>query len=462
MYVSDREQLREIDATSIDALASTFAGTLIQPDHPEYDQARTIWNGMIDKRPELIARCHGVSDVVLAVNFARENGLAPAVRGGGHNVAGHAVSEGGLTIDLGSMRSVHIDPHARTARIEGGATWADFEREASVFGLSTTSGVISTTGVAGLTLGGGIGWLVGKHGMTIDNLLSVDIVTAEGRVLRASETTNPDLFWALRGGGGNFGIVTSFEFRLHPVGDVLAGMLAWPASDAREIAEFYRIFTETNPEEMTTYLELARDEESGERIVALGVFYPDDPAVGQALVDEIRAFKPPLVDMVDVMPYVAWQQAFDGEFPHGARYYWKGALLEEVGDDVINALVDQAAFPGIDNAIVAIEHYRGAMNRVAPDATAFPHRNARYQVVIVGKWDDADDDERGIAWARNLFQTIEPHSIKGNFLNFQSTGPYERQRVVRAGLGANYERLVEIKRRYDPENLFRHNSNIVP
>jgi FAD/FMN-containing dehydrogenase len=450
------------DASSIEALGSDFAGELIQPGDERYDETRQIWNAMIDKRPALIARCVGVSDVIQAVNFAREQGMSPSIRGGGHNVAGHAVSDGGLMIDLSLMRSVHIDPARQTARVEGGATWADFEREASVFGLSTTGGVISTTGVAGLTLGGGIGWLVGKHGLTVDNLLAVELVTADGSLLRASADEHSDLFWALRGGGGNFGVATMFEFQLHPVAEVLAGMLVWPASDAREISEFYRAFTRNNPEEMTTYLQFARDPESGERIVALGVCWPGDITEGQQVIDEIRQFKSPLVDMVGPMPYRDWQRLFDDEFPHGARYYWKGVLLRDISDEVIDALVDQGALPELDSHMLVVEHYRGPMNRVDVDATAFPHREAHYHVVITGKWFDPADDENGIAWARRLNATIEPYSTRARFLNFNAVDATEKKDMVRASFGSNYDRLAKIKGRYDPTNLLRENNNIEP
>jgi FAD/FMN-containing dehydrogenase len=443
-------------------LRSSIAGEVIVPGEDGYDAARTIWNGMIDKQPALIVRPAGVSDVIATVSFARQTGVAVSIKGGGHNVAGHAVSQGGLMIDMGMMKSVHVDPVRRTARVEAGATWADFDRETAVFGLATTAGVISSTGVAGLTLGGGIGWLVGKHGLSIDNLISVELVTADGTWLRASENEHPDLFWALRGGGGNFGVVTSFEFQLHPVSDVLAGYLVWGADDAAEILEFYRTFTENNPEEMTTYFQLGTDPESGIRVAMLVVFFPEVNEANEKLVDQIRGFKEPLADFVGPMTYKDWQRGFDQEFPHGLRYYWKGVLLSELNDGAIQAVLDHAVDPPMPGCAVAIEHYRGVMNRVAPDATAFANRDARYQIVIIGGWESGDDDQTGIDWVRTFNDAAAKHSLGAAFLNFNSAEHAERESIVRAGFRHNYERLARVKRDYDPENLFNQNNNIKP
>jgi FAD/FMN-containing dehydrogenase len=443
-------------------LRDKLAGDVILPGDDDYDAARTIWNGMIDKRPAIIVRPAGVSDVITTVVFASQTGLPVSIKGGGHNVAGHAVSQGGLMIDMGMMKSVHVDPVRRTARVEAGATWADFDRETAVFGLATTAGVISSTGVAGLTLGGGIGWLVGKHGLSIDNLISVELVTAEGVWLRASEHEHPDLFWALRGGGGNFGVVTSFEFRLHPVSDVLAGYMVWGADDAAEILDFYRTLTENNPEEMTTYFQLGTDPESGMRVAMLVVFFPEVNEANEKLVDQIRAFKEPLADAVGPMKYQEWQRGFDHEFPHGLRYYWKGVLLSELNDGAIQAVLDHAVTPPMDGCAIAIEHYRGVMNRVPADATAFANRDARYQIVIIGGWESSDDDATGINWVRSLNAAAAEHSLGAAFLNFNSTDQSEKDNMIRAGFRQNYDRLARIKREYDPTNLFDQNNNIKP
>lgn len=452
----------QVEQRLIEELAGRFAGDLIQPGDVSYDQSRAIWNGMIDKRPAVIARCAGVSDVILAVNFARENDLYPAVRGGGHNVAGHAMSDGGVTIDLSLMRSVHIDPARRIARVEGGATWADFEREASVFGLSTTGGVISSTGVAGLTLGGGIGWLVGRHGLSVDNLLAVELVTASGEWIRCTQTEHPDLFWALRGGGGNFGVVTLFEFQLHPVENVLAGFFAWPAEEGRDVARFYAEFTKSNPEDMTTYLEYAPDPESGARMTMIAFFFPEDTDEARGIINSIREFKQPVAEVVEVMPYRDWQMAFDAEFPHGNRYYWKGVLFQEFSRETADVVHEYSSVPEGHGTIVAVEHYRGAMNRIPVEATAFPHRKAQYQVVIAGGWTDAGDDNRARSWVRRFANALAPRSMDARFLNFNDIDAAEKSEVVRASYGTNFERLVQVKQQYDPGNRFSQNNNISP
>jgi hypothetical protein len=441
-------------------LREKLAGEILMPGDAGYDDARTIWNGMIDKRPAIIARPTGVSEVIQIVQFARLRQLPVSIKGGGHNVAGHAVSEGGLMIDMGKMNSVHVDPVRQTARVEGGATWAEFDRETAVFGLATTAGVISSTGVAGLTLGGGIGWLVGKHGLSVDNLLSVELVTADGEWLRASEHEHPDLFWALRGGGGNFGVVTSFEFQLHPVDEVLAGYMVWSAEDAGEILQFFQEFTETNPEEMTTYFQLGTDPESGMRVAMLVLFFPEVNDENYRIVDQIRTFKEPIMEMVEPMPYRQWQMAFDDEFPHGVRYYWKGVLLGSLSQGAIDAVLEHGVNPPLPGCALAIEHYRGVMNRVSPDATAFANRDARYQIVIIGGWESAQDDATGINWVRSLNAAAAPYSLGAAFLNFNSSNADERASIVRAGYRHNFERLAAIKRQYDRTNFFAENNNI--
>jgi FAD/FMN-containing dehydrogenase len=458
--VSSRRSL--LNRRALAGLHDHLGGQVLVPDDAGYDDARRIWNGMIDKRPVAIVRATGVADVRHAVTFAREHDLAISVKGGGHNVAGHAVSEGGLMLDLSAMRAVWVDPAARTARVQGGACWADLDREAASFGLATTGGVISSTGVAGLTLGGGIGWLVGKHGMTIDNLLAVDLVTADGELVTADRDSHPDLFWALRGGGGNFGVVTSFEFRLHPQGDVLAGFVAYPIAAAREVLEFYRAYTTTCPDELTAYVELVKDAESGERVIVTAAFWPDDPADGERAIAPLRRFGTPIAEQFDMMPYPVWQQAFDTEFPAGRRYYWKGNLLPDLTDAVLDAAVDFGTAPPLPWSAVVVECYRGAMNRVDPAATAFPHRDAHYHLIAVAASDDPADDAAGIAWARAVLGATERYALNGAFLNFNSLDPGERRDRVRAAYGPNWDRLVDVKRRYDATNLFRENNNIAP
>jgi FAD/FMN-containing dehydrogenase len=445
-----------------DQLRQRLAGALLEAGDAGYDEARTLWNGMIDKRPALIVQAQDELDIQRAVAFAAGHDLPLSVKAGGHNVAGHALVEGGLTIDLSAMRDVRVDPAARRARVQGGAHWRDFDAATAPYGLATTGGVISSTGVAGLTLGGGIGWLVGKHGMSIDNLLSATVVTAAGDIVTASETSHPDLFWALRGGGGNFGVVTSFEFALHPVAEVLAGYIVYPIEEAREVLARYREFTETAPDDLGCYAQLSTDPESGARVAALAFCWPGDPEEGRRLLAPLRAFGTPLAEVMEVMPYVDWQQAFDEEFPHGRSYYWKGALLEQIEDAAIDGLIEHAAETPLPWCTMAIEWYRGAMNRVPADATAFANRAAHYQMVAIGGWDKPGEEARGIEWTRTVHQAVAPWSLSGAFLNFNSGGDEDKRALARRGFGQNWDRLVAIKQRYDPTNLFRRNNNIPP
>jgi hypothetical protein len=458
----DPSPITNLDPVVVTAFRDRLGGHLLLPEDAGYDESRRIWNGMIDKHPALIVRAAGVADVRQAVIFAREHNLPLSIKGGGHNVAGHAVSDGGLMLDLGTMRAVRVDPTARTARVQGGALWRDVDRETTAFGLATTGGVVSSTGVAGLTLGGGIGWLIGKHGMTIDNLLSVDLVTADGEFVTAGVESHPDLFWAVRGGGGNFGVATSFEFALHPQGDVLGAILVYPVARAADLLAFYREFTATAPEELNADGIVGTDPESGARVAIIAVCWVGDPAEGQRAIESLRRLGEPLFEMVGPVPYAAWQQAFDTENPSGRRYYWKGNLLRDLPDAVLEAVVDLASAPPLPGLMIAFESYRGAMNRVSASATAFPHRDAHYQLVISGGWDDPADDQVGIGWVRGLHAATEAYALNGGFLNFNAMDETDRSRRVRAGFGQNWDRLVEIKRRYDPHNLFRENNNIVP
>jgi FAD/FMN-containing dehydrogenase len=365
-------------------------------------------------------------------------------------------------LDMSSMSAVRVDPSQRVARVAGGAGWVDVDRAAGAFGLATTGGAISTTGVAGLTLGGGVGWLVGHYGMSIDNLLSVELVTADGEKIRASTDEHPDLFWALRGGGGNFGVATAFEFRLHVLPRVLAGMVAYPATKVREILAFYREFTEDAPDELTAYLSTMVDPESGEPIVALAMCWSGEMTEGERVLGQFDRLGEPLVRMIGPMPYADWQSANDPLFPHGRRYYWKGNLLRSLSDPVLDAIAERGWDPALPWISATIECYAGAMNRVDPTATAYPHREARYQLLSIGAWDDPADDARGTAWARELHAAAEPSALNGSFLNFVALDTDDRAARVAAGYGANWERLVAVKRRYDPANLFRANNNVDP
>jgi FAD/FMN-containing dehydrogenase len=365
-------------------------------------------------------------------------------------------------LDLSAMRAVWVDPMARIARVQGGALWADVDRETCAFGLATTGGVISTTGVAGLTLGGGIGWLVGKHGMSIDNLLAVDLVTADGEFVTASPKSHPDLFWAVRGGGGNFGVATSFDFRLHPQGDVLAGFVAYPVARAREVLSVYQELTATAPEELGAYGVIGTDAESEERIAVIIVCWPGDPVEGRRVLEPLRQLGEPLVEMIGPTPYPDWQRTFDFQWPHSRRYYWKGNLLRDLPDALLDAVVEHASTPPLPGMVAAFEWYRGPMNRVGPNETAFAHRDARYQLVIAGGWDEPVDDGAGIGWVRGLHGATEPFALNGTFLTFNALDAGDRLQRVRAGYGSNWARLVEIKRRYDPQNRFRENNNITP
>lgn len=453
---------QSIDPEAVDELRQTIGGALLTPDRPEYDHALALWNGMIEQRPALIAQPAGVSDIMRLIAFAREHDLEIAIKGGGHNVAGHATTSGGLMLDLERMRGVRVDPERRTARVAGGARWADVDRETGAFGLATTGGVISTTGVAGLTLGGGVGWLVGKHGLASDNLRSVDVVTAGGELVTASEESHPDLFWALRGGGGNFGVATSFEFDLHPQPMVYAGMVAHPPDKAREILGLFRDLAETAPDELALYGAVMAEPEEGQRVAVIPFCWSGDVDRAESVLKPLLEFGPPVMVMADTMPYAVWNGANDILFPHGRHYYWKSAMMRDLDDRVLDTVAELGANPPLPWMNVTIECYAGEMNRRDPDSTAFPHRDARYQVVIIAAWDDPAEDAIGRQWARDLHAAIAPYAKRGDYLNFVALDDANRRERVRAAYGQHWDRLVEIKRRYDPENVFHRNNTIAP
>lgn len=455
---------------STDVQIDGFRGRLIGPDHADYDIAREVWNGAIDRHPCLIARCVGTADVVAAVRFARDHDLEIAIRGGGHNVAGTAVCDDGIVIDLSAMRAVRVDPVHRRAWVQGGALWGDVDRETQAHGLATTGGIVSHTGVAGLTLGGGVGWLMRKHGLTVDNLLAADVVTAAGEMLRVSEDEHPDLFWALQGGGGNFGVVSSFEFRLHRVGPaVLAGPILWDASDAGEVLRFYRDFVRDAPDELGTVvrfgtappLAVIPEHLHWRPVVMVGICYIGPIESGEQQIGPLRAFRAPLLDLVGPAPYVGFQSALDSTVVHGWNYYWKSTHLPELRDDLIDAIVAHAFSCSSPRSYAAMFHLKGAVGRVAEGATAFGNRQASHAITLDGVWRPGEDfGDRDTAWARKFFDALGRYR-EGVYVNFLG-GDEDPDRVREAYGDSVYDRLVGVKTTYDPDNVFHHNQNIRP
>ncbi len=444
-----------------DEMRESFSGALLRPGDPGYEEARHIHNGMIDKRPGLIARCTTTADVIDAVHLGSELNVEVSVRGGGHNVAGKAVTEGGLMVDLGPMKGIHVDPRAKTVRAQPGTTWAEFNRTAGVFGLATTGGAVSSTGVAGLTLGGGLGYLMGAFGLTADNLLSAEVVTAFGRVVTASPDENADLYWALRGGGGNFGVVTSFEFRVHPVSTVLGGLLVHPFAAAENTLAAYRQFTNDAPDDLGISCGLVHAPDgSGDKIVALPLCHAgQDLQRAEADLKPLREFGPPVMDAVQAMPYPVVNTILDGGFPRGALNYWKSAFLTDLTADASAAIVEAYATTPSPMSAIVIEHLHGQATRVDPTATAFPHRDPGYSVLVLAQWADPADTEANVAWAKETFNALRPYMSDRRYMNYLSA---DDGNATRDAYGINYERLVQVKRRYDPANLFRLNQNIDP
>ncbi|MGO4571692.1 FAD-binding oxidoreductase [Microvirga sp. 2TAF3] len=457
-----------VGAAAIKELAGQLRGRVLDASDASYDEARSIWNGMIDRRPALIVQCVDGKDVVNAVRFARDHKLLVAVRGGGHNIAGNAVCEGGLMIDLSPMKSVRVDAAAKRAWVEPGATLADVDRETQAFGLALPTGINSTTGIAGLTLGGGFGWITRKFGLTIDNLLSMDVVTANGEMVRASPTENPDLFWALRGGGGNFGIVTSFEFQLHELGpQVISGLVVHPFSDAQAVLRQYREALENAPDELTCWAVMRRapplpflpEEWHGKEVLILAMCACGDLESAEKTTAELRAIGRPIADVVGPHPFAGWQQAFDPLLTPGARNYWKSHDLTELSDATIEILIDAVRqLPGPECEIF-IGHVGGAAGRIATDATAFPQRNSHFVMNVHSRWREPEMDRSGVGWARNVFEAIKPYAAGTAYINFMPADELDR---VEAAYGGNYQRLAEVKRRYDPQNMFRMNQNVRP
>jgi hypothetical protein len=442
----------------IQPLKSSFHGELFAPGDAGYNDARRIWNASVQKHPALVARCSGIADIIAAVNFARENSLLTAIRGGGHNVGGRALCDDGIVIDLSRMRSVHVDPAKRTVRVQGGATLGDLDRETHPFGLAVPSGIVPKTGIGGLTLGGGVGWLVRRYGMSIDNLLSCQIVPADGKVLTASAAENADLFWALRGGGGNFGVVASFEFQGHPVKTVLGGMILYPRDSATDVLRHFRDYIEIAPDELTAYAALLQGPD-GVPLVAVIPCYCGDISDGEVVLEPLRTFGSPILDTIQPLPFPAMQSLLAASFPDGNQNYWKSTLQRDLSDGAIAAMVQHANKMTSPLSFVVIEHYGGAAGRVPKDSTAFPHRDLPWDILFIGQWTDPAETALHRDWARSGEETLRPFSANAHLL---SALDVESREVINTAFGPNLPRLMAVKKKFDPANFFRVNYNIEP
>jgi FAD/FMN-containing dehydrogenase len=457
-----------IPESALSDFRQSLRGQLLFPGEPAYEDARKIHNAMIDRHPAVIVRCAGVADVMAAVKFARSQGIRTSVRGTGHNVAGISLCDDGLVVDLSAMKGIHVNPVARTARAEPGVTWGEMNHDLQAFGLAATGGYVGTTGVGGLTLGGGLGWMVRKHGCALDNLISADVVTAEGELLRASGKENPDLFWGIRGGGGNFGIVTSFEFKVHPAGTVLAGLVMHPLSKGREAMRFWRKYEETAPEEMSNSIVVftaapelpVPDVLRREAIVALGGVWVGPMEEGERVLRPLREFGPPAADIYQPMPYSAAQTMADFLWPKGLYSYWKSSFLKSLSDGALDTILDFYAKTPSPRTVVVVEHDGdSAWGRVPEDATAFGHRNWPYNMVITTMWTDPKDSEANIGWTREFWEAMKPFLAEAAYVNYLGDVDEEG---VRSAYGKKYERLAALKQKYDPTNFFRMNQNIKP
>lgn len=451
-----------MDQRNVSDLAGQLDGSLQRPGDPEYDKARTIWNSMIDRRPALIACCASTTDVVAAVRFAREHDILVSVRGGGHNVAGNAVCDDGLMIDLTLMNDVDVDPIAGTVTAGGGCTLGAIDTASHAHGLAVPAGIVSETGVGGLALGGGVGWLVRKYGMTCDNLISAEVISADGKILTASANENDDLFWGLRGGGGNFGIVTSFKFQAHPVTNVIGGMIIHPREAARDVYRFYRDFTKNAPIELTAYCACLSTPD-GAPVTAIIACYCGAPDSGDKVLKPLREFGSPIADTLALIPRIEMQTMFDSGFPYGNRNYWKSCFIDELVDDAIDLIVEHANRITSPLSAMMIEYYYGGpSSQVGETETAFAHRNAQYDLGIIGQWQDAAADAEHMSWARDAYAALEPYSNGRIYANLIGADQMTEDTQLRAVFGVNYERLVALKRKYDPTNFFRLNQNIAP
>jgi FAD/FMN-containing dehydrogenase len=450
-----------LDAERVEVLAATFSGTLLRPGDPGYEEARKVHNGLVDKRPALIARCRGAADVADAIAFARALGLEISVRGGGHNPAGRAVADGGVMIDLAEMKGIHVDAEAQTLRAQGGVVWAELNREAAAQGLAVTGGAVSTTGIAGYTLGGGLGWLMGAYGLAADNLLSVQLVTANGEILNVSQDSDPDLFWALRGGGGNFGVATSLEYRLHPLREIVGGIIAHPFEAAKDVLRFYREFTTSVPDELMVWAGLiGAPDGSGALLAVYGICHAGEAERAEQDIAPLREFGSPVLVEVGPMPYPVMNTLLDEGFPAGALSYWKANFLTSLDDGVLDTVIEHfERTPSPLNGIL-FEHFHGAVTRVKATDTAVPHREEGYHLVMPSVWLDPADTVANVAWTRETYDAMRPFFRDARWLNYLDDD--DAADAVRNAYGPNYERLVELKRRHDPANVFHLNHNIDP
>jgi hypothetical protein len=448
-----------LDTSVVERFSKSVQGVVLSPGQEGYDAVRAVPNAMIDRRPALIIRCSGAADVIAAVHLAREHNLVVAVRGGGHSVAGKSVCDDGLMIDMSPMKGIWVDPLQRTACAQTGLVLGEFDHEVQAFGLATTLGVVSRTGIAGLTLGGGWGHLHAKFGLALDNVISADVVTADGRLLRANAAENSDLFWGIRGGGGNFGVVTSLEYRLHALGPVLAGAVFHPVSKTREALHFFRDFAETIPDELVIQCG-AFTLPDGTRVLGIAACYCGSPSEGEKVLKPLRAFGPPMADAIGIMTYRDLQRMFDPFFPPGRLTYVKSNFIRVLSDDAIHAIADLAGTsPSPYSFAPFLEHWHGAAARVPVSETAFPHRQHSYNIMFWSNWENASESERNIQWTRDCWKTMQPFLVEGSYGNYVSD---EGDTFARAAYGDNYERLAALKRKYDPTNFFRMNHNIKP
>jgi len=442
-------------------LAGQVSGSVLGPQDAGYDAARAVHNGLIDRRPALIVRCRTVCDVAAALALARQAGMEVSIRGGGHNVAGRAVTDGGVMIDLAEMKRIAIDPERATATAEGGVTWAELNEAAAEHGLAVTGGAVSGTGIAGYTLGGGLGWLMAKHGLAADNLLAVELVTAEGDLLRVDSASHGDLFWALRGGGGNFGIATSFTYRLHPLRTVVGGLIAHPIDAAPDLLRFYREAVVGASDDLTVFAGLVHaPDRSGVKLAALVVFHTGDPGEAERELEPFKSWGAPLVVEVGPMPYPAMNTLLDAGFPAGSLNYWLSSFTRGLPDELIDIAVERFATASSPMSAILLEHFHGAVTRVGATETAVPHRDEGWNLLIPSVWTDPADNEANIAWSRETFASMRPHFGSGRWLNY--LGDDQAEDAIRAAYGPNYDRLREVKRRYDPDNVFHLNHNIAP
>ena len=448
-----------VPSSALENLKRNFRGQVLRPEDPGYDQARKLWNGMIDKRPDLIATCHGAGDVVNTVKFAREHDLTVAVRGGGHNIAGKCVPDGGLLIDLSGMKGVRVDPAHCTVRAQSGVKLGEFDRETHAFGLATTLGIATDTGIAAITLGGGYGWLAGKFGMACDNLISADVVTAEGELLVASENTNPDLFWGVRGGGGNFGVVTSFEYQLHPLNRIYVGVVFYPFSAVRQAMPVFHELSSNAPDELSTFIAPAAAL-GGTPATGIAVCYCGDPSRGEQVVAPLRKLGTPLADLIQQRSYVEMQTLFDDLFTPGRMYYWKSSLIRNVNDEFTEVVLEHAKnMPMTTGSFIYMQQLHGAATRVRPTDTAFPHRYDHYNCGPLAGWDSPAETEKNLLWARQCWDALQPFYDRSAYVN--DLGEEGEQRV-REAFGENYPRLLALKKKYDPTNFFHMNQNVAP